>query len=611
LEIADDLADSVSPALYIVSMSTSNGLWRLQTTWPTVCLLLFILCTSLAAANEHGQGAVNDLEGAESAHDNDLEGAESAHESGELHAHKGGHGEDVEIKGEATLAVSTMLLGTITFIMSIFYLVNHHDEDIRLNTWKVLSSTIALFVAVLLYRGISSLFSALMTVTVKRRFEEHTAQGIIIILKFILLLAWFLAMHITIRRLCKQRAAVNEETMDTRRRRDSEQKVHCWANLFSHMTGFAAIGLGVELQHFGSFTLNPWMTLVPVLLLAIFLFCLFRMSDYYRSLVQANDVSEAVQFWCEHGEETENEIGGLSLSFMLVQSLVFWSIGTLPPVHEEHHGGGEGHHPSSHGPKHHAEHGLEEHHHLTPWTSSIGVMVVGLICACITMVMVYWQHHLPNVNNSNTRRSAYVSAHVGLDRFEVYLTRWYFIIQLIFVMCTSWCFLFLSEWEVNRFLHWCAPSSGDILDPHMTMQRVLMALVVSFASFILIFGLDTLHDMDLTDRVAEAAIRKVIKAIGILIGFSWEESFHASVAAFAELSDGLLKRTMVEFLLGLALAIIIVPAWRLYILQNVLRLTEGEECVEVEDRDYTGELPSRTDTRDTQYSLQEIKALVK
>ena len=43
----------------------------------------------------------------------------------------------------------------------------------------------------------------------------------------------------------------------------------------------------------------------------------------------------------------------------------------------------------------------------------------------------------------------------------------------------------------------------------MTMQRVLMALVVSFASFILIFGLDTLHDMDLTDRVAEAAIRKV------------------------------------------------------------------------------------------------------
>jgi len=392
-------------------------------------------------------------------------------------------------------------------------------------------------------------------------------------------------MHVTIRRLCLQRVAVYEQTEEKQEkkeikeaRNDSEQKVHCWANLFSHMTGFAAIGLGVEMQHFGPFMVNPWMTLIPVLLLAIFLFCLFRMSDGYRSLVQVDDASEAVQLWCEHGEETENEIGGLSLSFMLVQSLVFATTSALPPVHEEHHGGGEGHHPSSHGPNYHKEHGLEEGHHLTKWISSVEVMVVGIVCAVITMVLVYLTQRLSHVHKGSTRKSAHVRAHVGLDKFEIYLTRWYFIIQLVFVMCTSWCFLFLSEWEVNRLLHKCAPSSGDMLDPHMTMQRVLMALVVSFGSFILIFGLDYLHDLKLTDSQAEEAIRKVIKAMGILIGFSWEESFHASVAAFAELSDGLLQRTIVEFLLGLALAMIVVPAWRLYILQKVLQFTEDDMC---------------------------------
>jgi len=254
--------------------------------------------------------------------------------------------------------------------------------------------------------------------------------------------------------------------------------------------------------------------------------------------------------------------------------------GALPPVHIENHGGKHSH-PKAHGPKHHAEHGGQDAHHLTPWLASVQVMVVGIVCASITMVLVYLTPKLPHVHKSSSRKSAHVRAHVGLDSFDVYLTRWYFIIQLVFVMSTSWCFLFLSEWEVNRFLHLCAPRSGDMLDPHMTMQRVVTALVVSFGSFILIFGLDYLHDLPITDSLAEAAIRKVIKAMGILIGFSWEESFHASVAAFAELTNGLFQRTMVQFFLGLALAMIVVPAWRLYILQKVLRLTE-DECAETQ-----------------------------
>jgi len=621
-------------------MSTSQ-VWRLRLwTRPSSYLLLLVLLASLTAAHEHahehGGDAADELEGAgstfvhEDAHERggsaveELEGAEAAykaHESGEGHAHRGSHHHQGS-EGEATLAVSTMLLGTISFIMSIFYLVNHRDDDIQLNTWKVLSSTIALFVAVLLFRGISAVFEALMAVTVKQHLQESYAQGIIILLKFLILCLWFAATHATIRRLCHQRAVVYEQTnrLDVNskerykgklKRIDSDQKVHCWANLFSHMTGFATIALGVEMQHWGPCMANPWMTLIPVVIVAIFHFGLYRMSDGFRSLAQA-DVSEAVQLWCEHGEETENEISGLSLSFMCVQSLVFAVTSTLPPVHIESHGS-KGTHPRAHGPKHHAEHGNEDRDHLTPWTASLQLGAVGIVCASITMVLVYLTPKLPHVHKSSTRKSAHVRAHVGLDNFDVYLTRWYFIIQLVFVMTTAWCFLFVSEWEVNRFLHACAPHSGDMLDPHLTMQRVLMALVVSFGSFILIFGLDYLHDLPLTDSLAEAAIRKVIKAMGILIGFSWEESFHASVAAFAELTSSLFQRTMVQFFLGLALAMIVVPAWRLYILQKVLRLTEDENN-EHENRDEntdyafvgTDDFLSRADTTLTEKELKEL-----
>ena len=58
------------------------------------------------------------------------------------------------VADEAQLAVSVMLMGGLAFFMSLFYLVNWPDKDIRYYSSKVISSTIAIFCGVLIFESV-------------------------------------------------------------------------------------------------------------------------------------------------------------------------------------------------------------------------------------------------------------------------------------------------------------------------------------------------------------------------------------------------------------------------------------------------------------------------
>merc|ERR1719443_1470137 len=91
-----------------------------------------------------------------------------------------------------------------------------------------------------------------------------------------------------------------------------------------------------------------------------------------------------------------------------------------------------------------------------------------------------------------------------------------------FAMNMAWSFFYSTKWALGSIPGW----SGNT-----EILCLTEAVVVSVVCFAMIFVLDWFADQEWTPDEVDECIIKTIGAIGILIGFSWEQSFDASVAA--------------------------------------------------------------------------------
>merc|ERR1719281_844700 len=74
----------------------------------------------------------------------------------------------------------------------------------------------------------------------------------------------------------------------------------------------------------------------------------------------------------------------------------------------------------------------------------------------------------------------------------------------------------------------------------------------------LIMVLDNLADLRCTGRVIDKVIKQIITANGLLVGFSWEQSFDASVSAIASRSA---SPEATKFCLACFCGLLVLPAW--------------------------------------------------
>jgi hypothetical protein len=133
-------------------------------------------------------------------------------------------------------------------------------------------------------------------------------------------------------------------------------------------------------------------------------------------------------------------------------------------------------------------------------------------------------------------------------------------------MCFSWAFFF----GLQMFLAGFHAFEGE-----PELMSVVLALLISALCMGAIIPLDALADADWTDEHMDMAIRSIMSAMGLLIGFGWEQCFDASVDALARKSDAvsdiaIVNTHTVKLALTIFCAGLLVPAWKWYMLPFIV-----------------------------------------
>jgi len=499
-------------------------------------------------------------------------GVEAGEEGGEeAEGEEGEEGEEEEFEyTDVDVGVGGMLLGSVAFVMLLFYFVNWQDDDIRRYSWSIISTTVSIFTSVLMFHGINN---ALMKILVD--YCGLVESGYLLVLvAYTFFLVWFAAMQVVIGLETgayatyapinlleetwtianamrwdygmtvdpkyvrapdarKSIADINQTELFVTKRKTEKEKMERRAiavrTLFSHMTGFACIHAGVHLQALPFFSQSVGMAFAAVFINRVFLLFLFNVtlpSEAPRNEA-ATGTAEAeedphrmcAELCKDEVIEAENDIASLATSFLLVQAMRFALTGTLPN-HE----------------------GLEEPP--IPISMQTILSLYGLGLGCMVLVMMLIKS--------------------GLSARYKFLC----VVQNTLGMSLSWCIFWSTRWVA---------AGSEALEKYKcgmeTMEgRILLALTLSGVALAVIFCLDHLEDMSAgSASELSSVIQNCINALSILVGFSWEHSFDFSLEAVAHTT---VNPNLAKLVFTGLVAFIITPAWRRYILVKVIQLNQ-------------------------------------
>jgi hypothetical protein len=157
-------------------------------------------------------------------------------------------------------------------------------------------------------------------------------------------------------------------------------------------------------------------------------------------------------------------------------------------------------------------------------------------------------------------------------------------------MCFAWCLIWATKWlakmfseldkQPERLLHEGAlhEAPPPPLFSHEILGRVLLAFMLTAFAALSVFAVDKVADAmrnsyeDDKDTLQflEEITRVIVNSLGILVGFSWEHSFDGSVEDVAATTSTPLPAPEFQLGLGMSVCILILPAWRDYILEKVM-----------------------------------------
>jgi hypothetical protein len=496
----------------------------------------------------------------ESAHGEGHE--ESSHGEGHGDAHGEEHVYKKEKFGRAEMSstIGFMLIGNVAFQMSLFYLVNHEDPDMQRYTWTVIGTTISIFSAVLLYGSVEGILHHYILEELEKINELLPSC-----VNFGMMLLWFVLTQVVVMRIAtteRSRPAYEQLTesqadgsspakgnvatpgRDKRRslqasiqqlpqeyvhRNQSAERAKSIGGLFAHITAFAGISTFTPVQDMlAEYGLGILMCAVAPL---VFLGC-FRIAWGIRKSIMLSDgeVSPAEVQWEHHVCEIEDDIIGLCTSYLVMKS-----------VARVIEGGPAGH--------------FHDMWQVAMMFVAANVFLVGLVAT------VYFAEKKSHDDDSSRGHGHGNASALPLHR----------LLDMSKFLCS-----FSFAWCMLKFCTWCIMFlQNDYGWTHIWME-VMEALVVSFVSIFIIWLLDKVADLDATGPEVDECIRDSVLSFGVLIGFCWEHAFDVGVISIAERIDHF--REIAQFFMCLFIALIVLPAYVMYIVPIQFRMTEQKHA---------------------------------
>lgn len=496
------------------------------------------------------------------------EGEGHSEEMVELHDIQGIPGEEEESYTREDISCSFMLMGMFFFTMVIFYLVNYPDDDIKRYSWSIINTTISIFCAVLIFSAADEVLISFVLNPLLGEFPRGWRQVGRVMVGYLLFIGWLIAAELMM--ACLARAwchstgissqkqwvihdhlrgdhgspvaqeaimlsATREKsvarigqlevfvTVEDLEREASERQIKCWSMLFAHMAGFAMISAGGDLQHSEVFVEHWFMSLVSVAANVAFLLLIFWISAKLRPRPDESDDSDdnnaPIELWNEHAIEAEDELFCLAISFLLVQALRFQVTGIMP-----------------------TKTGLEPGKNFGAreiWT--IYAEAVLFAVATVAVVLLGKTGRLADLTRGTLS------------------------------MSFAWCLLFASRW---MFESWPLLVRLNI-SPFSIEGRLVLSLFLSAFACSVIIVLDQIEDAATGDdrRVTHKIVKNIVTGLSILVGFTWETTMDGCTEAVVSMFHNHERRRLVSKIFGCCIILLVVlPAWRRYILHNVVKL---------------------------------------
>eukprot|EP00746_Dinoflagellata_sp_MGD_P154064 gnl/MRDRNA2_/MRDRNA2_84612_c0_seq3.p1 gnl/MRDRNA2_/MRDRNA2_84612_c0~~gnl/MRDRNA2_/MRDRNA2_84612_c0_seq3.p1 ORF type:complete len:368 (+),score=56.45 gnl/MRDRNA2_/MRDRNA2_84612_c0_seq3:74-1105(+) len=312
----------------------------------------------------------------------------------------------------------------------------------------------------------------------------------------------------------------------------------CWGGLIAHMAAFAAIVVFGELQMVASESIGAvGVYLFPLCVLPFFL-ALFQLFSKIRQFLIPEDNDETISLWDLVVRDSENDVCGLCVSFLIARCVQFAIEGeeTLVPEHEVHY------------------------HSRT----QIGLCGVAALASVAIMIAFIFQ-------KSEIERKVLEKSH-SLFKTGIDCDRLNELGQTISAMTCAWNALNFSTWQIRGVAH------RSDWTPIWT--EVVEALIVSLECIVLTFLLDKLADAE-KRRSVETCIRRLILTFGVLIGFCWEHCFHEGVHDIAARVHNKTEFPVwiLRFVGCTGVTLIVLPAFSWYIVPKVFMLKKlhGDE----------------------------------